>query len=244
MIEMADVAWNAIEHRMERNAATKEEQEIARIRSENQRLKLLLAENLSLLQDILQDPSLANDCPPDLHTRLLAVVGNPNFLSTLESLNHESNPDADLLCTKACTDQDMVDVINNVDGGNSNRWVLVKRDLDPDRMEEACAIDNENYVLINEENVVDGIANFIARGILENPKSKTISPEELQKAVTKALCDLRGRGKLKSLWEAGKIIYALSTWGIFIAGLCRHRVMVKAAAKGAYSASKFVVKAL
>lgn len=220
MIEMADVAWNAIEHRMDRKVAPKREDEVARIRSENQRLKTLLADNLSVLQDISQASSLAKDCPPDsqLYARLSAVVDTPNFLATLESLNQELefSPDGDLLCTK---DQDVQDVLINGDEGNPNWWVLVKHDMDPDRMDEASGIDDENYVVISEENVVDGIATFIGRCILENPKSKMMSAQELQKAVTKAMGDIRSRGKLKSVWEAGKIIYALSIWGIFLAGI-------------------------
>ncbi|XP_020691681.1 uncharacterized protein LOC110106220 [Dendrobium catenatum] len=240
MIEMADVAWNAIEHRRERNVVLKVEEEAARIRSENERLKTLLAENISVLQGISQASSLAKDCPADLYTRLLAVVDTQNFLAKLESLNQEleSRPDGNLLCTK---DQD---VLINGDEGNPNRWVLVKHDMDPDHMEEASGIDDENYIVISEENVVDGIANFIGRCILENPKSKILSSQELQKAVTKALGDIRSRGKFKSVWEAGKIIYTMSLWGIFLAGLYRHRAIVKAAAKGASSSAKFILKAL
>ncbi|XP_020584436.1 uncharacterized protein LOC110027378 [Phalaenopsis equestris] len=243
MIEMADVAWNAIEHRRERKVPPKGEEEVARIRSENQRLKTLLAENLSILQGISQASSLARDCPPDLYARLLAVVDTPNFLATLESLNLEleCRPDGDLLFTK---DQDMQDVLISGGEGNPNRWVLVKHDMDPDSTEEASGIDDENYVVISEENVVDGLAIFIGRCVLENPISKTMSPQEIQKAVAKALGEIRSWGLLKNVWEAGKVIYTLSIWGIFLAGLYRHRAIVKAAARGATSSAKFILKAL
>lgn len=246
MIEMADVAWNAIEHRKERKVVPKGDEEVARIRSENHRLKTLLADNLSILQGISQASSLSKDCPPDLYARLLAVVDTPNFLSTLESLNQEleSRTDGNLLCTKDQDVQDVQDVLINGGEGNPNLWVLVKHDTEPDRMEEASGIDDENYVVISEENVVDGIGSFIGRCILENPKSKAMSPQELQKAVTKALGDIRSWGKFKNVWEAGKFIYALSIWGIFLAGLYRHRAIVKAAAKGASSSAKFVLNAL
>ena len=41
----------------------------------------------------------------------------------------------------------------------------------PNKVEEWSEIDDENYVVISEEHVVDGVANFIARCILANPKS-------------------------------------------------------------------------
>lgn len=63
------------------------------------------------------------------------------------------------------------DVSINVDGELS-WWVWVTEKLDPQNLEEPSGIDNENYVIISEENVIDGIASFIARCILENPESK------------------------------------------------------------------------
>lgn len=38
--------------------------------------------------------------------------------------------------------------------------------------EELSGIDNEAYVIVNEELVVEGVANFIARCILSNPNAK------------------------------------------------------------------------
>lgn len=60
----------------------------------------------------------------------------------------------------------------DVDHGEPSWWVWVTHDIVPDCLEEVSGIDNENYVIISEENVVDGVAYFIARCILENPKSK------------------------------------------------------------------------
>ncbi|PKA49130.1 hypothetical protein AXF42_Ash010815 [Apostasia shenzhenica] len=245
MVEVADVAWNALEHRRERKIAAEEEEETAHLRSENHRLKVLLAENLPLLHGIAQVPSLATNCPPDLYARLLAVVDTPSFVATLESLKQEieAGPNGGLPHTKR-SGQEAVDVEVNFDENDPNWWVLVNHDMAPDILEEASGIDKENYVVISEENVVDGIANFIARCILENPKSKVISPQELQKAVSKALGDIKGRSILKSLWDAGIVIYTLSTWGIFLAGLYKHRAIVKAAGKGVHTSTKFILKAL
>lgn len=42
----------------------------------------------------------------------------------------------------------------------------------PSNVEERSGIDNENYVVITEDHVVDGVANFMARCILANPKAQ------------------------------------------------------------------------
>lgn len=65
-----------------------------------------------------------------------------------------------------------MDVPINVDDGKVSWWVWVTSEIAPKSLEEVSGIDDENYVIITEEDVVDGIANFIARCILENQKSK------------------------------------------------------------------------
>ena len=77
VIEVADVAWMALEkthhhqhhdhehEHQEQNTATPDE-ELESLRSENRRLKNLLEQNLKLLQNLSQSPSLSHDCPPDV----------------------------------------------------------------------------------------------------------------------------------------------------------------------------------
>ena len=64
-----------------------------------------------------------------------------------------------------------IDLSVNVDG-EPCWWMWVTKDMVTHNLEEASGIDNENYVIISEDNVVDGIADFIAKCIHENPKSK------------------------------------------------------------------------
>lgn len=42
----------------------------------------------------------------------------------------------------------------------------------PSNVEERSAIDHENYVVVTEENVVDGVANFMARCVVSNPNAQ------------------------------------------------------------------------
>ena len=72
VIEVADVAWMALEkthhhqhEHQEQNTATPDE-ELESLRSENWRLKNLLGQNLKLLQNLSESPSLSHYCPPDV----------------------------------------------------------------------------------------------------------------------------------------------------------------------------------
>lgn len=50
-------------------------------------------------------------------------------------------------------------------------WVWVNDEMIPNDVEEQSGIDDENYLVVSEEHVVDGVANFMARCILSNPKA-------------------------------------------------------------------------
>ncbi|XP_026663875.2 uncharacterized protein LOC113463307 isoform X1 [Phoenix dactylifera] len=233
MIEMADVAWSALEYRRERKAEAAEEDEISHLKAENLRLRTVLADNLAVLQGLYKSPSVSNDCPPDLYTRLVAAVDSSSFLTKLESLHQEST---DLPNDKLPSSEPI--------GANLNGVEIMVDEIVPDCLEEVSGIDNESYVIISEENVVEGIAHFIASCILENPKSKVLTPEELQRTVTRALGGIKDRSKWRNVWEAGRIIYTLSTWGIALAGIYRHRAILKAAAKGVSASANLALKAL
>lgn len=64
------------------------------------------------------------------------------------------------------------DVPNTVASGKNGSWVFLSCDSSIGNLEENSGIDNESYVIVNEEDIVDGIATFVARCIIEDPKSK------------------------------------------------------------------------
>lgn len=240
VVEIAEVAWSALEHRREsRHDGVRQEEEVSHLRSENLRLRGVLDENLQILQKIIRNHSLSDEeheCPPDLYARLEAVVDSSSFLTKLEALHQES--------TDIPNDLKVIEHVVDGDNGDTSQWAWVTKNMVPDKLEEVSGIDDENYVLVSEENVVDGIAEFIAKCIHENPKSKVLKPEELRRMVTRVLGGIKEKSTLKYLWDAGKVIYALSTWGICIAGLYRGRAVVKAAAIGVHAASKVILKAI
>jgi hypothetical protein len=67
---------------------------------------------------------------------------------------------------------DIGDIPNTKGEAKNGSWVLVSCDIAGGNMEEISGIDDENYVMVNEDDIVDAIATFVARCILEDPKSK------------------------------------------------------------------------
>ncbi|XP_060197901.1 uncharacterized protein LOC132626889 [Lycium barbarum] len=254
VLEVADVAWSAVEHCHHHHhtettaSAVCEEDELKALRSENERLKRLLEQNLMLLHSISQSPSLLeHDCPPDLHDRLLAAVDSGSFLKQLESLNRNSvDGNGCQFPFKEATGSDMetAELLVNMSLEEPSWWVWVTEEMVPRNFEERSGIDTDNYVIVSEEYVVDAVANFMARCVVSNSKAQKMSPEELQKTLTKAL---EGTGKVERLfniWHAAQMFYVLSTWGLAAVGLYKSRSVVRLAAKGVHKTTKMVFKAL
>lgn len=65
-----------------------------------------------------------------------------------------------------------VDILVYDTHGEPSGWVWVTQGMDSGMMEELSGIDDENYLVINEEHVVDGIAHFMAKCIVTNSMAK------------------------------------------------------------------------
>ncbi|KAF6146309.1 hypothetical protein GIB67_003047 [Kingdonia uniflora] len=263
VMEVADVAWTAMELRhhhhhnhqnpnFDSNSPPNEElqQQIASLRSENLRLRNILEENLKLIEHVADHhhhPSLSDDCPPDLYKHLSAAVDSATFLTQLGSLQQASlgTPHNGFPFKQATgADLQSLETLVNVGTKEPSWWVWVTDENVPSSLEEWSGIDNDGYLIVSEEHVVDGVANFIASCILSNPKAKTLTPEELKKTVTQALGSMNKLGKMLKVWHAGQIFYILATWGLAFSGLYRHRAVVRLAAKGVGATGKIILKAL
>jgi hypothetical protein len=78
---------------------------------------------------------------------------------------------------------DIADIPYTEGGGKNGSWVLVACDKPGANMEEISGIDNENYVLVNDDDIIDGMTSFIARCILEDPKSKVSCFQQLMNTL-------------------------------------------------------------
>lgn len=259
VVEVAELAWSAAEHLHIINNSNHHDnsagepncsltvEEFDDLRKENRRLKELLEQNLKLLHNISTSPCFPKDCPSDLHQRLVTAVDSKSFLTQLQSLRDELvSGTAKEFPFKEPTGEDLeaVEVLINVDQEEPSWWVWVTDSMVPGISEERSGIDEENYVVVCEEHVVDGVANFLARCIVSNPKLQKLTPEQLQKTVTSSLGGINKVEKMLSIWHAGKLFYALSTWGLALTGLYQSRGLLKLAAHGVHHTSKLVLKAI
>ncbi|CAJ2674452.1 unnamed protein product [Trifolium pratense] len=255
VLEVADVAWTAVEcgHHLRHHDHTvtpndndnyPSDHDLESLQSENRRLRNLLDQNLKLLYNLSESNSFINNCPPDLHVRLAATVRSDEYLTRLKCIQQETANGGNQFPFKEATEVDYqsADILINVDSQEPSWWVWVADETDPINYEECSGIDDESYLIISEEHVVDGVANFMARCIMSNPKALKLSPEELQQNLSKAFAGTSKLERVLDIWNAGKLFYALSTWGLALAGLYQSRSLIKVAAKGVHSGGKLALK--
>ncbi|KAL1192648.1 hypothetical protein V5N11_031700 [Cardamine amara subsp. amara] len=261
VLEVADVAWTAVEtyhhhhhhhedgenHESTNQITDPRDRELESLRQENRRLRTLLESNLKLFETLAESAALSHDCPKDLYARLVTMVTSRDFLARLEKLRQAlSDGTQNQFPFKEPTDDDVqtVEVLIEMDHQEPSWWVLVTDDMVPSNVEEQSAIDNDHYIVVNEEHVIDAVAHFLAKCIMSNPKAKNFKPEELQKLLVQEVSTLSKVGKVVDIWHAGKMFYALSTWGLAFGGLYQARGALKIAAKGVHATSKVVLRAL
>ncbi|XP_015867098.2 uncharacterized protein LOC107404634 isoform X2 [Ziziphus jujuba] len=257
VMEVADVAWTAVEchhhHQQQHDQEdhdspnfTSPDEELESLRLENQRLRNLLQNNLKLLHNLSESPAFLKDCPPDLCARLVATVDSKNFLPRIKSLQQASvdGTGNQFPFKEAEADLRTAELLINVNQEEPSWWVWVTEEMVPSNVEEWSGIDDDSYVVVSEEHVVDGIANFMAKCIVSNPKAQKLTPEEMQKTMVKALDGVSKLEKTLDLWHAGMMFYTLSTWGLALVGLYKSRAALKLAARGVHKTSKVVLRAL
>ncbi|KAL2643705.1 hypothetical protein R1flu_011292 [Riccia fluitans] len=223
--EVADAAWAALERRHEQaEGAIAKEKELVQVeealeqqREENRQLRARLEQYQKALESIQAQSGQGNSS--ELYARLIKKVESPEFLSKLTDGNESPKSPEHMR-------------VNIADDPSS--WLMVTdKDLTEKELKvERDELGQDGYVIITQDDIVDGIASFMARFISSIPQSKAMTPQELQKAIIQAFTDLERKGKLRKLWSCGKFMYSAASWGatavgmaaIFAAGFTRTRL--------------------
>ncbi|XP_024380700.1 uncharacterized protein [Physcomitrium patens] len=119
-------------------------------------------------------------------------------------------------------------------GEEEGAWLFESDDTISPKEERDELGTNEGYVIITQQDIVDGVACFVARSITSLPQSKNMNPEELQQ-------ELRKNGKLRSLWNCAHLLYAATSWGSTALVLCKNPVIKRAAWMAVYTSCSIIL---
>ncbi|KAK9166905.1 hypothetical protein Scep_002096 [Stephania cephalantha] len=154
---------------------------------------------------------------------LKSRVESPNFLEKLGSI-HISIPQ------------------NNSEEGNS--WDIVsENDLwGSGNIDEDIESKEEGYVLVRQEDIVDGIACFMAAYLFSLKETKELTPNQLQEALSKTFSVKKKKGKLQKAWDRSKVIYNVASWGTTAIGIYQNPALLKAASVAFWSSCNVISK--
>ncbi|KAL9396358.1 hypothetical protein Peur_010611 [Populus x canadensis] len=104
--------------------------------------------------------------------------------------------------------------------------------------------DQEDYVLVQQEDIVEGIACFMAAYLLSLKQTKDLAPAQLQEALSKTFSVKKKTGKLRKAWDGSKVIYNAASWGATAIGLYQNPVLFRAASKAFWTSCHVMSKLL
>ncbi|KAB2031081.1 hypothetical protein ERO13_D05G267400v2 [Gossypium hirsutum] len=133
-----------------------------------------------------------------------------------------------------------VPVPENIADGSS--WDMVNpNDLWGD---ENGDLDQEDYVLVRQDDIVEGIACFMAAYLLSLKQTKDLSPNQLQQALSKTFSVKKKKGKLRKAWDGSKVVYNVASWGATAIGIYQNPLLMRAASKAFWTSCEVISKLL
>ncbi|KAG9450791.1 hypothetical protein H6P81_010756 [Aristolochia fimbriata] len=156
---------------------------------------------------------------------LKSRVESPNFLEKLGSIH--------------------MSVSHSVaeDGGS---WdVITENDLwEGGHADGSNEVDQDGYVLVRQEDIVEGIACFMAAYLLSLKQTKELTPNQLQEALSKTFSIKKKKGKLQKAWDGSKVIYNVASWGATAIGIYQNPALFKAASVAFWTSCRVISKLL
>ncbi|XP_030528472.2 uncharacterized protein LOC115739498 isoform X2 [Rhodamnia argentea] len=102
----------------------------------------------------------------------------------------------------------------------------------------------QDYVVVRQEDIVEGIAGFMAAYLLSLKQTKELTPNQLQEALCKTFSVKNKKGKLRKAWDGSRVIYNVASWGATAIGIYQNPVILQAASKAFWASCDVISKLL
>ncbi|XP_010942661.1 uncharacterized protein [Elaeis guineensis] len=169
-----------------------------------------------------RSPSAADQEIDELCDLLKSKVESSDFLEKLGS-NHKS-------------------VSHSISVDENASWDMVSTtDLWEDKQGDNES-DPDGYVLVRQEDIVEGIACFMAAYLLSMKQTKELTPNELQEALSKTFAVKKKKSRLRKAWDGSKVIYNVASWSATAIGIYQNPAILKAASAAFWSSCRVISK--
>ncbi|CAI0467802.1 unnamed protein product [Linum tenue] len=192
----------------------------------------------------------AND--DDDHVPDLEVFRDKEF-SRQSSLRSLSDREADELCDLLKSRVECSDFLEKLEcaqasvpheiiGEECSSWDMVnENDLWEGEMGHS---EQEDFVLVRQEDIVDGIACFMAAYLCSLKQTKTCPVWFCTSALSKTFSVKKNKGKLRKAWDGSKVIYNVASWGATAIGIYQNPVILRAATNAFWTSCHIISKIL
>ncbi|CAA2956366.1 Hypothetical predicted protein [Olea europaea subsp. europaea] len=104
--------------------------------------------------------------------------------------------------------------------------------------------DGEDFVFVRQEDIVEGIACFMAAYLLSLKQAKDVTPNQLQEALRKTFSVKKNKGKLQKAWDGSRAIYNVASWGATAIGIYQNPALLRAAGAAFWTSCRAISKLL
>ncbi|KAM3244316.1 hypothetical protein ACQJBY_055947 [Aegilops geniculata] len=171
------------------------------------------------------EPSEADYETDELCNLLKSRVESPEFLEKLDNIQ------------KSVYQHGAVD--------ETISWDIVSAaDIWDDKSMNVSDDSEDGYVLVKQEDIVDGIACFMAAYLLSLKETKELTPNQLQEALSKTFSTKKRKGKLQKAWAGTQVIYNVASWSATAIGIYQNPAILKAATAAFWTSCRVVSKFL
>ncbi|KAL8162385.1 hypothetical protein V2J09_013874 [Rumex salicifolius] len=179
----------------------------------------------------------------ELYDMIKSQVGGPEFLQKIEDAQASVYLNQPVFL-EVLIDASLIRFINIKFGvaEDGSSWDMVD---EHDLWEgEDLGSDQEDYVLVRQEDIVEGIACFMAAYLISLKQTKDLSPNKLQEALRRTFSVKKSKGKLRKAWDGSRVIYNVASWSATAIGIYQNPALLQAASTAFWTSCRVISKLL
>ncbi|XP_062220489.1 uncharacterized protein LOC133919933 isoform X2 [Phragmites australis] len=124
-------------------------------------------------------------------------------------------------------------------------WDIISAtDIWDDKSMNVSDDSEDGYVLVKQEDIVDGIACFMAAYLMSLKQTKDLTPNQLQQALSKTFSAKKRKSKLQKAWDGTKVVYNIASWSTTAIGIYQNPAIVQAASAAFWTSCRVISKFL
>lgn len=139
--------------------------------------------------------------------KLVDFIQTPEFLEKLNVSRHEAAKDHQVPTTQPMSTFSTEPTAPSSASTSTTSYPPLESSSSSSIAEDDA--DDESYVLIDRQNAIEAMAYFIAEALAKDPAASSLTPKQLQEAISVA-CQSMKASRFKKAMKAGVTVYRFS----------------------------------